>query len=539
MARSLFRVYLYLVSSLLILFAAIGFAIALSTLLDETSLNPGASSPAYSSITGEQLSTGPNVQYLSLGVIILIIAGGLLGLHYWLIRRDLTGDAGAGAGPVRALFLNLDQLVTALTALIAGDFVLSAFGDPSRGDQAPTTSIATTSILVFVLIELERRRTQAGAGPALIFQRVQQYGMQLVILFFFAPSNVLRALTDSSGALFGTGQTPCQSGYSPYYPCFQPITSKLLVGDWLTVAYVIFAWLVYAFIARGDSRSALRQTARLLGLAFGTGYALSGLYTLFDHLLVTATGGTPPGAPYENTFDPSYSFVAPLVFGVVVVAFHVLLLRADAPGSPLGIPASISAMLAVTALVAAAPFWVGVGGVLHSLVEQLAAAPDRPDANTWSQALALAIAGLPYVPLALALARHAHLTGIPGPRRGFALGLLAAGIITGASGAAAAIYAVVTNLLGVPLADWPEVARGGAVVLIVGAVLTGIYGTISVRDHYLKAPPSTPPSEPVPVPVPPAAEQQTLESILDALVEHRLTRDEAAARIRALTGHIE
>jgi hypothetical protein len=110
MSRSLYRFYLYLVSSILTVIAAVGLNAISIALLEQTELRSTYSLYEYGGMVyslGSPMppAQGLNAQQMTLGVTLLVIAGGLLGLHYWLIRRDLATDSAAGATAIRSFFL--------------------------------------------------------------------------------------------------------------------------------------------------------------------------------------------------------------------------------------------------------------------------------------------------------------------------------------------------------------------------------------------------------------------------------------------------
>jgi hypothetical protein len=419
-----------------------------------------------------------------------------------------------------------------------GAAAISGLGVADHGDDATVAGIATAALVVFLSFELERRRTQPGTGAAIIFQRLQQYGVPLILLFVLS-ARATYALNESVRTLasqWGIYNTCSETGHpvGAYCP-FGPVPGRTLLADWLSTALVAALWAFYAALARRDTRSAIRQAVRLFGLFYTAAFAVDGLFLLIEAGLQHVAQVTQPAYP-TYIEGPQIAFVAPLVFGVVVASVHALLLRDDAPESPLGRKNTASAQLAVLAFVAAISFWVGLGEVVHNLLDIVTQSSVNVGGAEWTTTLAAVIAGVPYVPLAVLLARRSHQLAEHGPRRGLALGLLASGVIASAIGAATLLYAVVTNVLGSPLDNWGEVARAGASMLVIGAVLAGIYGNISVREHYLRpttrggeAHEGTPPA------AGPDAPPATIEQVLDDLLAQWLTRDEAAARLRELT----
>ena len=117
-----------------------------------------------------------------------------------------------------------------------------------------------------------------------------------------------------------------------------------------------------------------------------------------------------------------------------------------------------------------------------------------------------------------------------GPRRAFVLAVLAGGIIAGAIGAATALFAYGSQLLGAPISNWEDVTRVGVAIFLVGLTIAGIYFWSARAEHLLAPRPSAAPAG-----TPPGAPQPalTVEQILDEFAAGRLSRDEAASRIRA------
>jgi hypothetical protein len=165
---------------------------------------------------------------------------------------------------------------------------------------------------------------------------------------------------------------------------------------------------------------------------------------------------------------------------------------------------------------------------------------------------ALVVAGGAYIPLDLSLRRQNRLDHevAGGPRRGLVLALLAGGIVSLAIGGAVALYTWVTALFGSPINNWAQVARMGLVAFIIGGVLVAIYLSTALRERFIGVaakqgvavpvadPVSATTAEPIANPdsatAEPVVETVTIESVLDELVAGKITRDEAANRIRAI-----
>src|SRR5262249_39333107 len=195
MVRALYRFYLYAVSIALLIFIATALGGLLATLLPFTPLRSSSDSiPDRAQI----------VQSLALATVALVFAGPLVGLHYWLIRRDMRADPAAGASAMRAFFLNVTEGIGALLAIPLIGFVVIA-----NRAQNPDTSVigaaafAIPTLALVALLEMERQRTRVNTGAALVFQRLHLYGAQLMLLLFLiiAWSYEIRPIVD--GIFFG------------------------------------------------------------------------------------------------------------------------------------------------------------------------------------------------------------------------------------------------------------------------------------------------------------------------------------------------
>src|SRR5712691_1341956 len=175
MARNLYRFYLYVVYIGMLIFAANGIRALLQLLFTFTPLR-GEISPTHTDI----------VQAVVFGVVSLVIAVPLAGLHYWLIRRDMHSDPAAGGSAVRSFFLNFAEAISLLTGVFNGAFVISALGQPYPQGYSPDltggTAYAIASLGFFAFVEWDRRRSQAAPGAAIVFQRIHRYGVQAILL---------------------------------------------------------------------------------------------------------------------------------------------------------------------------------------------------------------------------------------------------------------------------------------------------------------------------------------------------------------------
>jgi len=269
------------------------------------------------------------------------------------------------------------------------------------------------------------------------------------------------------------------------------------------------------------------------------------------------------------TYSPSalYSFVSPLTLGIIIVAVYSFWLSTSTRRlqAQQATPFFIGKVI-VTAFLAVS-FWFGCGFLLYSGLEHFAS-PSATDLPNLVVSLSSIITGIAYIPLSLHLSRQRALTKAVGPRRALVFSLLGGGILVSVGSAITLLYMLLTSLLGAALfTGWQHVARGAGAALVVGLVIVGIYIWIVSREHLFGARKTIPAVEAkeVTVPAPPrAAEEPTtasvtppapkpllgetdtspaaapvtisIEDVLDELQAGKLTRDEAAARIRELTG---
>ncbi|HEV2661629.1 MAG TPA: DUF5671 domain-containing protein, partial [Ktedonobacteraceae bacterium] len=153
MVHNLYRLYLYIVSIALLIFAAFAVGRLLNTLLTFTPLHgtDGYHPPPASEV----------VQSLVFAGVSLVIAGALGGLHYWLIRRDMQSDPAAGNSAIRSFFLNMTEAIgIALAVPVAGFLVFSILASSQSSDIVGAAAFALATLLLVMVLELERRRTQ-------------------------------------------------------------------------------------------------------------------------------------------------------------------------------------------------------------------------------------------------------------------------------------------------------------------------------------------------------------------------------------------
>ncbi|HTK10856.1 MAG TPA: hypothetical protein VL485_27035 [Ktedonobacteraceae bacterium] len=515
MTRHLYRFYLYAVFIALLIYGTVAIEMLLNTLLLLTPLRASyATAPSASTVIQSTIFT----------LVSLLIAGALAGLHYWLIRRDIRNDPDAGGSAIRALFLNLTEAISIGIAVpVFGFGALYQLGASFESDTVSGFAVALPILALAGLIELERRRIPPAPGAATTLQRLHLYIVQLFLLAFFATIWIF-TLTQLIDGLFFTGANSTEvcgdysNGCSRYHPLF--LILALLWG-------LVF-WVLYCWATRNDKSPLLRLIVQYISLATGISFIIAGLFQIIQILFLDAFHLAPSIA---EVFGPSpiNNFIAPLTLGIIVLGLsHYWLLRAREVGlvEQKGL---LFAEYAFLAILAGGVFWWGCGSAIYHLLETLTF-----DGREWASVLALIISGVGYIPFDLYL-RKSNRQGIAGaasPRRGLVLALLGGGILAFAIGGATALYAWITALLGSPITNWQQTAHAGLAAFLVGAILLIVYLQAARHEHlFITSAKSTPePITETTTPEPPA----TIEQILDALLAGKMTRDEAATKLRLL-----
>jgi hypothetical protein len=521
MLRNLYRCYLYTVYIALLIFAAAVTGQLLNTLLNQTSLR-GSYTPAS--------TQAEIVQALVFAVVAWVIAGTLGGLHYWLIRRDVQSNPTAGTSAIRSFFLNMTEAAgIALAVPLIGFVVFGFLSYTTDADVAGALAFALPTFAVVLLLELERRRTTVSSGLALAFQRLHFYGVQIILLFFLTAAWFisLRPLFD---ILLFHGNACHSSGsdsYCPHYNLFYLTISVL----WFVVFWIGYGWLV-----RNDNSRVLRLILHGTSFAYGIGLILAGICIGVQLILLPLFKLTASLADVLGT-SPQYDFVSPLSLGLLVVGVYHLWLRGAARQGLINRGVLFLIECAIVEVLSAATFWWGCGYLLYNLFQTLNPQPNAPDAKSWVTAIALIIAVPGYIPLEFYLRRRNIMDAsvADGPRRGVVLALLGSGVIVLAVGGATALYAWVTALLGSAIANWQQVAHAGLAALLIGACLVAVYLWPTLREHHLsnRNKQSTTTLAPS-TPIEPSVQTTTIETVLDELLAGKVTRDEAAERIRAI-----
>lgn len=544
MARTLYRIYLYAVWLFLMVFATVAVGVVLSTLLMASPLN-GSSQIS--------LSDAAVTQQVIFALLAVIVAASLGGLHYWLIRRDIRDDPAAASGPVRALFLNGVEAGAVLFGVPVIAIALASLASFESGGVAGEIAAGLVALGLFALLETERRQSSAAPGAAIVLQRLHCYGVQLILLFIATPF-WLNAIGNTITVIFAnTGLVTTDCGQEGL--CIGPDgfgnTLPNLVWLWAGAAFATLAVAGYGFLSRHDGRSALRLVLHFAAYGYGLIFALVAVNQAASLVLSLIQSQTVTA----SDFLFRYEFIAPAAFGVLVVAVYAGWLARDAlrePGSAhtLGLTA-----LAVTSAIFAVPFWIGCALIAFNLLTVISPATTTPSADQWTTAIATLVAGAGYVPFSLRMRVLARRYTPATPRRGLVFALLGAGTLTAAIGLIITLFAVLTKALGAPLDNWQDTARAGGVALLIGAIISGIYfSRAQVEGWFRRATPAVPAPPPAtsmsvasaPSPVAAAAEPtgdaalaateagQNIEGVLDALLAGKLTRDEAAGRLRGL-----
>lgn len=525
MASNLYRVYLYVVFLAMLIFAAVGLGWLLQPLLALTALR-GSFIPPPSSVE--------LVQHVVFFGVSWLIAGVLGGLHYWLIRRDMRHDADAGDAGVRAFFLNLVELVVApLSIGMAASAVINQLGQKFYGDLSGAAAFTLPALALFVALELERRRKPAKSGVALFFQRLHLYGVQFILLNILV-SNWVYTFSLLLSVLLMGGQTNGTVACASFTVCDGPNLFSAIAG---TLWLIVF-WIGYGWLSRGDTPSLFRRIMHYGSFAFGVGYLLFGLHLALDlgfrHLSSVA--------PSPEETISSYNFSAYILLGLLVIGVYLFWLRASGRQEQDGLSrVSLNCTAVFAALMAGAFYW-GVGYLLLNALEWPATAQD------WSSALSLVVTGIGYVALDMLLnnRKQKQAPGALDARRAFVFALLGGGILSAAVGGAVALYALLTATFGSPVDNWPHLAHIGLAAFLAGAFVLVVYFLRAWRESLftgltkqLKQPVAAHQVETglAPQSIAAPAEQETtssptIEGILDDLLAGKITRDEAARRLR-------
>ena len=523
MVRNLYRFYLYTVFIALLVFATIAFGQLLGTVLSFV--------PLFHTSDGTLPSQAQVVQALVFAFIAWIIAGLLGGLHYWLIWRDIKSEPTAGASAIRAFFLNITEAISIAVGVPFFGFVV--LGQLVSGGQykyigASNVAFAIATLAFAGVLELERRRTQVTSGSALVFQRLHIYGIQVLFLIFLviAWQNNFNALID--GIFFdgrGIGEYCATATYCQHSNIF---------FAFLTLLWFVLCWLAYGWLTRNDGARLLRFILHFASVAAGVVILLIGLYRGVLLLLLPVFK-----LPFslKDVVGPNsqYDFATFILLGVLIVGVYHLWLTMAAKRSFIEQNVLLATEISITAILSALLFWSAITFLLYNGLRALNGA--SPELQAWVSTTAAVIVGLGYIPLDLYLWRRNNVepTVFAGARRGFVLAVLGVAVLAGAIGGAVALYAWATSLFGSPISDWVQVTHGGLAAFLVSSIVSVLYLTIASRERLVSS--FTRRSTtivPAPASTPVVESSVTIENVLDELLAGRMTRDEAALRIRDL-----
>ena len=538
MLRGLYRFYIYVVFIAMLLFAAYGIDGLLQTALEQTVFKSLNNTPPQSTI----------VQSIVFAIVSLFISALFGGLHYWLIRRDMRNDPESSNGAVRAFFLNSIEFYSFPLAIGMGSLTIAGMGTQYSGDPSSTVAFSITTLILWGVVESERRRAPAHSGVASIFQRLHFYGTQLVLLFILTSVwlNGIGLLVDD---LFFNGRGAGEPVCGGFTTCAGPN----LLSQIIAILLVLLSWLGYSWLSRKDTASLMRKVFHFFSFGYGLIALLVGIYRgafllsnviLHDTIDIRSFSG--PYAPYD--------IVSPLSLGLLIIGLYLYWLSRAARQHHEQVSSSLTAHAIATALLAIS-FWFGIGLLILNILEYTIPSNTALTSTTWENAIAFIVTGISYIPLDIYLRRRSRRAAFTAPLRGFVFTLFGGGILTSAVGGATALYAYSTSLLGSPLANWQYTAHSGLAALAVGITIIGLYLWIGLREHFFSAPakqpspvtigatnaptmPSSllgkPDEQPPSVLTPTTGTSSPVATALDELLAGKITRDEAIVRIENL-----
>lgn len=521
MTRYLYRFYLYTVFIAFLSLASMAIERLLNTVLALTPLRNASTSVPGSAALG---------QAVVFAIIALLISGGLGGLHYWLLRRDMLHDPDAVNSGIRAFFLNLGEAVWGLrAAFLIGFQILYPLGNNADGSVVSEIAAAVPALGIVLLLALEHRRARitATSGPGITWQRLHFYGAQILFLFFSTIMLWISFRPFFIGLFFDSKAMPedCNSNYCSTYNLVFLGAAMLWMGA---------CWILYGLLTTGDRSVRLRLLLHTAGLAYGIAFIMYGAYQLLNF-------GLGPlfylSVSLHDVFGLSvaHDFATPLALGLCVAGVYHLWLRKTArQGLLVKSTVSLTELAVVTVLVAAA-FWWGCGYAFYNLLQYLMPTPAAPASSVWIQPIALIIVGLAYIPLDLYLRRRSTTdVSTTAPRRGQVVALLGGGILAFAIGGVMALYSWLIASLGSPTDNWQQLVHTGLAIFLVGAILIGLYLRSAMVKYQIASPAKQTEAPVISNETSPVAEDGTIEALLDELLSGRATRDEVASRIRRM-----
>jgi caffeoyl-CoA O-methyltransferase len=468
MVRALYRFYLYAVSITLLIFITTSLASLLATLLPFTPLR---------SVYDSFPDRAHIIQSIALFTVSLVFAGPLVGLHYWLIRRDMRADPAASASAIRSFFLNMTEGISVLLAVpLIGFLVIASRAQNPDASIIGAAAFAIPTLALAVVLEMERRRIQVNTGSALVFQRLHLYGAEIVLLIFLiiAWSYEVRPLVD--GVFFGGRAAKEACVGCPSYNLF---------GLGMSLLWFVVFWLGYGWMVKDDNAPRLRLILHFLQFAVGVVFLVTGLYQGIEVILLPLFH---QGAALKDVIGPyagAYDFVSPLTLSMVVVNAYSGWLRLAARQGLIERQVLFLTKFAIVAILAAVVFWWGCGQLLYDTLQIWTHASNPPDTSAWVSAIAFVVAGAGYIGLDIYLWRRdlADPLQAAGPRRGLVFALLGGGILAFTIGGATALYSWIAALLGSPLNNSQQIINAGLSAFIVGVLLAGIYLWLALHEH--------------------------------------------------------
>src|SRR6185312_5008785 len=285
---NLYRGYLYAVCIILLIAATTTTTVSLGLLLQWTPLRG-----PYNSVPGRSQVVQAAVAFVTVWVVTLLLGG----LHYWLIRRDLSEDPAASGGTVRALFLNITQLIAAPIAVANAAAGIASLGQP-YGANTGSMAVALSVGALFALLQWERRRTPVRTDAARALQRLHLYGAQLVLVFVATPFWLQAVQYSFLNALTRLGLfNPCVTYYGYAYAnsgfaCAPDgyYSLRQSAAQWGGALLVAACWAGYTAYSRSDRHSRLRQVTHLLAFGYALGFILWSAQRIFAAVLLSATG---------------------------------------------------------------------------------------------------------------------------------------------------------------------------------------------------------------------------------------------------------
>ncbi|GCE46535.1 hypothetical protein EI42_00046 [Thermosporothrix hazakensis] len=498
MIRNLYRVYLYAVYIALLDYIVFATSRFLEALFRFVLPHEGNVSTQFTQAT-------------IFAVVSWVLAGALIVLHVWLIRRDIQNHPEARGSAIRHFFLNLAQGANALTAFYTLLFAFQILTLTNGAGVQWSLAAGISTLALWGWLQWERQHSLPATNGARFWERLHLFGVQAVLLLTvgWPWDNGVRTLMEMGMQ----GSTRLCSYYGSYSYCE---TYQLF---WVIVSmfWPLACWFFYAWLTRNETGKVARFLLHGLGFAWGIVLLLNGV-NMLGNVLFSALYGHP--LPLKEIFgrEANHNFLVYLVLALIVMGVYVWLYARGMRQGLLERPVGRLILVAIVTIVSAGSFWVGCGLTLYNAL-QLA------DVKAWINCLSIILAGLAFVPLDLYLLWRVRRDpqNAQGPRRGVVLFLLGAGILAGVIGAASALYAFGSSVLGSALENGTQVMHAGLSAFLIGLILFCIYFLAGYREHLLVFHKE---------PAPSAPQLTTLEAILDAFRADQITREQALTALR-------